>query len=135
MPATAPVPFRRGAALSVALCAGLLLAGNALAERVAFKPGANAATLSGSIGDSRDYVLAAKAGQTLTVSLKGSTRAYFNVLPPGSQEALVNSSITGQSEWSGRLPVSGDYTVRVYQMRAAARQGKKSNYTISFSIK
>ncbi|RDZ29060.1 hypothetical protein DX914_08175 [Lysobacter silvisoli] len=129
------MPFPRRAALAAALCAGLLLAGSALAERVAFKPGANAATLSGSLGDSRDYVLAAKAGQTLTVSLKGSTNAYFNVLPPGSQEALVNSSISGENRWSGRLPASGDYTVRVYQMRAATRQGKKSNYTISFSIK
>jgi heat shock protein HslJ len=59
---------------------------------------------------------------------------YFNVLPPGSETALVNSSITGNQPWSGTLPADGDYTVRVYLMRAAARQGVKADHTLKVAI-
>jgi hypothetical protein len=56
---------------------------------VHFKKGASQAAIQGHIKgrETIDYVLNARAGQTMTVNLKTSNpMAYFNVLPPGSGE-------------------------------------------------
>ena len=61
-------------------------------ERVTFAKGASSATIKGQLkGDADvDYLVRAAAGQTLSVSLKVSNRSnYFNVLPPGSQDAVM----------------------------------------------
>ncbi|GHD66019.1 hypothetical protein [Jeongeupia chitinilytica] len=80
----------------------------------------------------RDYVLGARAGQTLVVDLKPGS-VYFNVLPTGTDTALYNGSING-SHASIPLPHDGNYTVRVYQMGAAASSGKTSAYTLQLAI-
>jgi hypothetical protein len=105
-------------------------------QRVSFASGASSATITGSIkGDEIiDYKLRAKAGQTMSVDLKTSNGAnYFNVLPPGSETAIVVGSTSG-SEWTGTLPADGDYTVRVYLMRSAARRNETANYTLTVGI-
>ncbi len=105
-------------------------------ERVSFKPGASSATLQGSIkGDATvDYVLGARAGQTMTVTMKTAHGAnYFNVLPPGSDAAIAIGSNLGNS-WSGTLPVDGDYRIRVYLMRSAARRNETATYTLTVGI-
>lgn len=105
-------------------------------ERVGFKAGASSATIKGSLKgyETIDYLLGAKAGQSMSVSLKTSNRAnYFNVLPPGSETALFVGS-SGGDTWTGTLPADGDYTVRVYLMRSAARRGETANYTLTLGI-
>jgi hypothetical protein len=105
-------------------------------QPVHFHAGASSATLSGRIkGDETvDYKLGAKAGQTMTVTMQTSSGANsFNVLPPGSETALFVGSTTGNA-WSGTLPVDGTYTVRVYQMRSAARRNETANYTLTVGI-
>ncbi|MGB9437108.1 MAG: hypothetical protein WCB15_04140, partial [Desulfobacterales bacterium] len=58
-----------------------------------------------------DYLLGAKAGQTMRVTLKTNNGAnYFNLLPPGSIAAIAIGANLG-NEWTGTLPVDGDYTV------------------------
>ena len=42
-----------------------------------------------------------------------STSAYFNVLPPGSEEAIFTGPTAG-AHFEGTLPQDGDYRVRVY---------------------
>lgn len=37
-----------------------------------------------------------------------STSAYFNVLAPGSEEALFRGEVAGEPRWSGALPSSGN---------------------------
>lgn len=67
---------------------------------VHFKKGASQATIQGRIKgrETIDYVLNARAGQTMTVNLKTShTGAYFNVLPPGSDEALFTGQVGGRA--------------------------------------
>ena len=57
-----------------------------------FAKGASSATAKGSLtGDKTiDYKLRARAGQTMTVSLKTSNGAnYFTVLPPGSKDVAI----------------------------------------------
>jgi len=105
-------------------------------QRIHFAKGKTSATVKGSITgyNTVDYKLGAKAGQTMNVKLKtGNTANYFNVLPPGSETALFVGSTSG-NEWSGTLPADGEYTVRVYLMRNAARRNEKANYTLNVGI-
>jgi hypothetical protein len=105
-------------------------------ETTAFRPGASSASIRGSIkGDETvDYRLEAKGGQTMVVDFKHSNRsAYFNVLPPGSGDALFVGSSAGD-RFDGALPSTGAYTIRVYLMRNAARRNEKADYTLSVKI-
>jgi hypothetical protein len=105
-------------------------------ERVAFKAGSSSATLSGTIkGDETvDYLLNARSGQSMIVTLKTSNKAsYFNVLPPRSEAAIAIGANIG-NEWTGALPVNGDYRIRVYLMRSAARRNETATYTLSVGI-
>ncbi len=84
--------------------------------------------------ETMDYLLHAQAGQMLAISMKGTNAAsYFNLLKPGSDEALANGSMLG-NKWSGALPEEGDYRVRVYLMRSAARRNEASTYTLSLAL-
>lgn len=131
----------RGAVAAVALMAAAWAA--FAADKVAtvpvqFAKGASSATMKGSFAgyDSVQYTLSARAGQTMTVKIAGSGNANFNVFSPGSQpgqaEALGQGGVG--SDWSGKLPASGQYTVQVYQMRASARRGEKVPYSITFAV-
>jgi len=105
-------------------------------EPVHFKAGESGATIKGTIkGDETvDYVLNAQKGQSMVVTLEATNRsAYFNVLPPGSEEALFIGSTSG-NRYEGTLPATGDYAVRLYLMRSAARRGETATYTIKFGV-
>jgi len=106
---------------------------------VTFKKGATSASIQGKLqgpdADTRDYIVRAGAGQKMAVEMQTkSTSAYFNVLAPGSDEALYRGEVAGEPRWSGTLPASGDYRVRVFLNRAAARQGKSAAYALSISV-
>ena len=105
-------------------------------EQVRFEKGRNGATLKGSIkGDEIvDYRLRATAGQILDVNLQANNRsAYFDVLPPDDETALFVGSVSGNS-FVGALPKDGEYTVRVYLMRNAARRNESARYTVNFTM-
>jgi hypothetical protein len=105
-------------------------------ETVKFKQGTSSVSLKGSIKgyEGVDYRLGARAGQTMAVTLKSSNRfTYFNILPPGEETALFVGSLSGNS-FSGLLPKNGDYTVRVYLMRNAARRNESADYSIYFKV-
>lgn len=102
-----------------------------------FAKGASAATVKGSLAGDRtiDYALRAKAGQTMKVSLRTSHGAnYFNVLPPGSDDVAIFVGSTSGNEFSGTLPADGEYKIRVYLMRSAARRKEKATYTLTVGI-
>jgi hypothetical protein len=107
-------------------------------QTVQFAKGASSATVKARIkgGQTVDYVVRAKAGQTMTVSLVTSNPSnYFNVLPPGSNDvALFVSSDGSSNRWSGALSADGAYKIRVYLMRNAARRGESANYTLSVGV-
>ncbi len=104
---------------------------------VHFAKGASSAVLKGTLkGDQVvDYTLKARAGQTMKVSLKTDNSAhYFNVLPPGSKdEAVFIGSVSG-NKWNGMLEKDGEYTVRLYLMRSAARRHEQAHYTLTVGI-
>ncbi len=113
-------------------------------ERVSFKAGASSATVRDSIRgeETIDYLLGARAGQTMSVTLKTDNGANsFNVLPPASSAGSPTESLAaiGRGElsdnaWTGTLPVDGDYMVRVYLMRSAARRNETAHYTLNVGI-
>jgi hypothetical protein len=105
-------------------------------ETVQFAKGASSADIKGQIkGDATvDYVVRAAAGQTLSIKLqKTNAQNYFNVLPPASQGSAMFVGDSGEN-YSGVLPADGDYVVRVYLMRPAARRGESSNYTVTVGV-
>ncbi len=104
---------------------------------VQFAQGKSSATIKGSLkGDQTiDYTLRARAGQTMSVKLATKNGAnHFNVLPPGSNDEALFVGSSGGNEWSGALPVDGEYKVRVYLMRSAARRNETANYTLTVGI-
>lgn len=107
-------------------------------KRVQFKKGATSATVKGTISGraTHDYVLGAKAGQTMSVRMSSqNTFLYFNILNGATQEALfVGASEAEPNRWTGTLSSDGDYIIRIYLMRAEARRGGKAAYTCTVAI-
>jgi hypothetical protein len=133
-----------GVAASLAILLAQLFAAAAAAadagirqERVQFAKGATSAVVKGRLkGDADvDYLVRAGAGQTLAVTLKGANASnYFNVLPPGSKDVGMFVGSTSGNSFTGVLPADGDYAVRVYLMRSAARRNESSDYTLTVGV-
>ena len=104
--------------------------------RVKFARGSSGVSLKGTvIGFAyKDYIVGAIAGQTINVKL--TSRNSFTVsvvfLPNGDNlEGAVETD-----EFTGELPGSGNYVIRVLMMRAEARRkGSISNYTLKISVR
>jgi hypothetical protein len=132
---------------TLAAFAALVMAGSVLAadgppqprkKRVTFAKGMSSATIKGTLkgGADVDYLVRAEAGQMLEVKLQGTNaQNYFNVLPPGSANvAMFAGDTSDKPSWSGVLPADGDYAIRVYLMRPAARRGESSKYTVTVAV-
>ena len=105
-------------------------------ERVQFEKGATSAVIKGRLKgySGVDYLVRGGAGQTIAVSLKRSNLSnYFNVLLPGSSDVAMYAEQTGD-KFKRVLPTDGDYTIRVYLVRAAARRNESSDYTLTISV-
>jgi len=129
--------FRALLVSSFIVGAGLAHADAIKKQAVQFAKGTSSATIKGTIkGDQTiDYTLRARAGQTMSVTLVTKHGAnYFNVLPPGSNDVGIYSGATDGNEWTGALPADGEYKVRVYLMRSAARRNEVANYTLTVGI-
>lgn len=120
------------------LSAGVVGAGRDIrVERVQFETGKHSVVIENSITGYAiiDYVLGARQGQYMNVSMatdKGSS--YFNILAPGEdQVAMFNGSIH-QNQYEGILPETGDYKVRVYMMRSAARRNEAAQFRLEMII-
>lgn len=106
-------------------------------ERVQFARGTASKVIKGSIRGYayKDYVVGARAGQVMTVDLRTSNGAnYFNVLPPGSNDVAVFIGSTNGNSYRGKLEKSGDYKVRVYLMRSAARRNEVASYSLTIGV-
>ena len=105
-------------------------------QKVSFARGTSSATVRGTVRGYayRDYVVGASAGQTLDVKVRSAnTYTVFTVFQPGGDNL---EGATQMDEFSGELPTSGDYVVRVAMMRAGARRpGAVSNFSLTISIR
>ena len=125
------------AVLVVALAVPSLAQAPIRTERVQFVKGTSSKAIKASIKGNQtvDYALGVRAGQTMTVSLTTSNAsAYFNIIAPGADAALFTGSIDGNRA-SVKIPSSGDYKVRVYLMRNAARRNETANYTLAIGVR
>jgi hypothetical protein len=63
-----------------------------------------------------------------------NTATYFNILEPGQTEvAIFNGSING-NQFEKTLKKSGNYRIRVYMMRSAARRNEVANYRLEMIV-
>ena len=102
--------------------------------RVRFSRGASSSTVSGTVRGYGyiDYVVGASGGQTLDVLLDKNTKCVFTIFRPDQENLEMGAE---QYEFTGELPVSGDYFIRVMMMRNdARRKGSVSNYRLTISI-
>ena len=103
-------------------------------KSINFAPGANSASVKGEIqGMDRDtYPITAKAGQTMSVSVKNKLKlVLFHIQMPGTEVKYLPKAgeEDDATEWKGVLPVSGTYTIIVGAMR-----GDDSTYTLDVQI-
>ena len=106
-------------------------------EKVEFAEGSSSKVIQGTIkGDETvDYVVHATAGQSMKVALKSNNGAnYFNVLPPGESDVAIFVGSTSGDSYEGVLPAAGDYKIRVYLMRSAARRNEKASYSLTVTL-
>jgi hypothetical protein len=131
----------RVGATGLALLVTLLLPGQTARagkeQRVRFQKGRTTAILKGKLpreaADYDAYVLRARAGQRLIVHLAaGDSQAYIKVfsldLGP-AEDMLTPEEDDIIQDWSGKLPVSGDYSVQVYT------NGAGGNYTLEVTVR
>jgi hypothetical protein len=104
-------------------------------ERVRFQSGHSSAILKGRIVGfaTKDYVVGANAGQVMDLHLSSSNQlAYFVIYSINGRATDMNETTV----WSENLSESGDYLIRVFMMRSAARRkGAAANFTLSISIR
>lgn len=106
---------------------------------VQFSKGAQSSAVKGTFKgyESINYSLVAKAGQTMTLNISGSSNANFNIFAPDTvpgQAEAIGKGYVGE-KWQQTLPASGKYTIQVYQMRASARRSEIVPHTLSVSIR
>lgn len=81
-----------------------------------------------------DYTLFLKQGQYLNMSLATQNLStYFNIYAPNSDEALFNGSSEGE-QYEGIVEQTGQYRIRIYQMRASARRNKLAKFGLEIII-
>src|SRR5262245_40100469 len=106
-------------------------------ERIEFSAGQKTSTtIRGTIrsGEIVDYVIDIPAGRRLAVSMQTSNASsYFNISAPGADTAMHVGSNSGNA-FVGKAPSSGDYVIRVYQMRDAARRNERARYALNIQI-
>ena len=109
-------------------------------ERIEFAPDTSEATVEGGIAgyDSVEYQVAAATGQTMTVALTADNAStYFNVYRPGDvpgQSTALHVGARDGNEWQATLRKTGDYTVQVFLIRAAARRAETSAFTLTVGV-
>lgn len=122
--------------LAAVLCLGLFGSAASAQARVVvkFAKGKHSASAKGSLKGYTyiDYVLGAKAEQTMTVELT-SDRAQIVVRDPDKDNV---EGAMGVTEWTGELQKSGNYIVRVLMPRnEARRKGAATSFVVTFTIK
>jgi hypothetical protein len=85
--------------------------GKSIVRRVNFPQGRTTTVLRGTVrrGLSHDYLLRARAGQTMTLHLATEARGMsLTILKPDGE-----SWIDDTKDWSGELPLTGTYRINV----------------------
>lgn len=92
-------------------------------QNVVFPKGQTGTTLYGSVlrGDQDTYVLYAKAGQTMSVSVTApENNAAFVIYQPNRKTLSNAGEGDDATQWTGQLPAKGEYRIVVGGTRGNA---------------
>lgn len=131
----------RRSASALLFLAGIILATPALAQAdgdvktqtLRFAQGKTTSTVHDVIRGytSADYKLTLAASEKFSVGMRTSNRSsYFNIIAPGADSAIHMGDVSGNN-FSGAAAQAGDYTIRVYLMRNAARRNETARFTLN----
>ena len=101
-------------------------------QRVRFARGRTTAILKGAVvrGTEDRYILGARAGQTMIVHLTSREKnAEFLIQDPNGTAVEGLDDGLADTDWTGELPVSGDYSIWVSPTRGNA------TYTLEITIR
>jgi hypothetical protein len=101
-------------------------------QRVRFARGRTTAVLHGSVvrGTQDRYILGARAGQTMIVHITSREKnAVFAILGPDATALQGAEEGTDATDWTGTLPLNGDYSIWVGPTRGNA------SYTLEVTIR
>jgi hypothetical protein len=105
-------------------------------QRVRFARGATGATVSATVRGFayRDFIVSARSGQTISVKLNSRNAfAVLTIFTPGGNNL---EGATEMDEFTGELPATGDYIIRVGMMRAEAILKKSlANFSLRSSVR
>ncbi len=113
--------------------------GSSVEKRVLFPKGRGTMTFRGKLPREFDYdayVFAAKKGRYVTVKLfSADSDAYLAIYETktlGPDEDAILPNDKRSVEWTGQLPVRGEYSVQVYD--ASENAISKAAYTIEITL-
>lgn len=101
-------------------------------QRVRFPRGRTTAVLKGAVvrGTQDQYILGARRGQTMIVHITSrENNAVFVILAPNATALDGAEEGTDTKDWTGELPLSGDYSIWVGPTRGNA------TYTLEVTIR
>lgn len=104
--------------------------GRSIVRRVNFPRGRTTTVLKGTVkrGLSHDYLLRARAGQTMLVHLASdSSNMSLTMLKPGGETWMFDTR-----DWSGELPLTGTYRINVLPDTTTERP---TRYTLEITIR
>jgi hypothetical protein len=82
-------------------------------QQINFLPGGDEAIVKGRIigGGSHSYIIRAAKGQTLTV--RNRKDVFPQIIAPGGKLLAGNPYEGNETEWTGKVPVTGNYTLQL----------------------
>lgn len=104
-------------------------------QRVQFESGANSAIINGSVTGYRSlrYLLAARAGQTLSISfLPSKDSLYFNVVQ--GTHTLHDGSRDDAHDWAATAVADGDYVIDIYLKNSDARHNVQATFALTITV-
>ena len=101
-------------------------------QRVRFPRGRTTAVLNGTVvrGTRDRYILGSRGGQTMIVHISSREKnAVFTILGPDATALAGTEEGVDATDWTGELPMSGDYSIWVGPTRGNA------TYTLEVTIR
>lgn len=102
---------------------------------VQFQKGTSGAVANGKVTGNQDvdYTLTAKQGQLMVVKMDSAwPHPFFSVFEPKGK--VIFDGMSDGDSFSGRLPSSGKYIIRVYQKGNAKDAGETHSFKLSIKI-
>jgi len=101
------------------------------AQRVQFVAGATTTRLTGNLApySVQTYLISGRAGQAVELTLDAADRNSFLTLYGVDGTVLVDGTLSGESHWNGRFPITQEYVVQV-----SNPTGRTTHYMLPISL-